>query len=119
MTLRNLANELKEVVEWYQLGISLGIKSYRLDEIRMNRMGDVQHCKLSMLDVWLRGDIYASWNKMVGALDENGHSFVADRIRAKYLGIIAGKFLLVDSIQATANQMAVQRGSSFDLLMVI
>ena len=80
----------------------------------MNRMGDVQHCKLSMLDVWLRGDIYASWNKMVGALDENGHSFVADRIRAKYLGIIAGKFLLVDSIQATANQMAVQRGSSFD-----
>ena len=77
-------------------------------------MGDVQHCKLSMLDVWLRGDIYASWNKMVGALDENGHSFVADRIRAKYMGIIAGKFLLLcpcmvirlaDSIQAAANQI--------------
>ena len=87
LTLRNLATELQEVVDWYRVGLSLGIKSYQLEEIRINRMGDAMHCKLSMLDSWLRGDVEASWNKLAGALEESNHSFIADRIREKYLGI--------------------------------
>ena len=87
LTLRNLASELQEVVDWYRVGLSLGIKSYQLEEIRINRMGDAMHCKLNMLDLWLRGDVDASWSKLVGALAESNHSFIADRIREKYLGI--------------------------------
>ena len=87
LTLRNLATELQEVVDWYRVGLSLGIKSYQLEEIRINRMGDAMHCKLSMLDSWLRGDVEASWSKLAGALEESNHSFIADRIREKYLGI--------------------------------
>ena len=95
LTLRNLASELQEVVDWYRVGLSLGIKSYQLEEIRINRMGDAMHCKLSMLDSWLRGDVEASWSKLAGALEESNHSFIADRIREKYLGIKikAGKLL--------------------------
>ena len=87
LTLRNLASELQEVVDWYRVGLSLGIKSYQLEEIRINRMGDAMHCKLNMLDLWLRGDVDASWSKLVGALAESNHSFIADRIQEKYLGI--------------------------------
>ena len=101
LTLRNLASELQEVVDWYRVGLSLGIKSYQLEEIRINRMGDAMHCKLNMLDLWLRGDVEASWSKLVGALAESNHSFIADRIREKYLGIKikAGKLLSICSVE--------------------
>ena len=101
LTLRNLASELQEVVDWYRVGLNLGIKSYQLEEIRINRMGDAMHCKLNMLDLWLRGDVDASWSKLVGALAESNHSFIADRIQEKYLGIKVkpSKLLSVCSVE--------------------
>lgn len=84
--MRNLANALAEVIQWYELGIALGIKPFKLEEIRRNRMGEVQLCKLNLLDYWLRSDLDASWEQLAGALEDIDHTDAAQRIRQKYLG---------------------------------
>ena len=84
LTVRNISNILVEVVNWYQFGIALGMKSYKLEEIRHNRMGDVQLSKLSMFDIWLRSDLKASWEKIADALRELGLDVLAEKVLAEY-----------------------------------
>ena len=44
--MRNITVVIREVTEWREVGVKLGIKPYKLEEIRLNRMNDVQHCKV-------------------------------------------------------------------------
>ena len=46
LTMRNITVVIREVTEWREVGVKLGIKPYKLEEIRLNRMNDVQHCKV-------------------------------------------------------------------------
>ena len=57
--MKNLTSLLSEVVDWKLLGTCLGIKHYKLVEVDRNNMGNIQLCKLGMLDVWLRIDLEA------------------------------------------------------------
>ena len=52
--MRNITLAIREVVEWYFLGISLNIDRHKLDEIRINRQNNPQHCKVSLqyMHVW-------------------------------------------------------------------
>ena len=84
--MRNIVLALREVTNWRSVGVALEIKPYKLEEIRLNRMNDVQQCKFSLIDHWLRTDLEASWRKLASALDEAGEHTSANRIRAKYLG---------------------------------
>ena len=84
--MRNIVLALREVTNWRSVGVALEIKPYKLEEIRLNRLNDVQQCKFSLIDHWLRTDLEASWRKLASALDEAGEHTSADRIRAKYLG---------------------------------
>ena len=84
--MRNLVLALREVTNWHSVGVALEIKPYKLEEIHLNQMNDVQQCKFSLIDHWLRTDLEASWRKLASALDEAGELASANRIRAKYLG---------------------------------
>ena len=95
--MRNLTNQLIEVVKWYPLGVALGIPAYKLDAIEQNQRGDVGRCKMGMLDVWLRSDLEASWEKLARALEDD-YVAVAARIRKKYLGSSQGTLSDVLSI---------------------
>jgi hypothetical protein len=78
---RNITNELVDVMEWEPVGVVLGISATKLHEIRANRMNNGPLCKISMADTWLRSDVNASWEKLADALDATNNSIQADAIR--------------------------------------
>ena len=82
--MRNITNELVDVLEWEPVGIALGISATKLHEIRANRMNNGPLCKISMADTWLRSDVNATWEKLANALDDTNNSVQADAIRNKY-----------------------------------
>ena len=82
--MRNITNELVDVLEWESVGIALGISATKLHEIRANRMNNGPLCKISMADTWLRSDVNATWEKLAKALDDTNNSVQADAIRNKY-----------------------------------
>ena len=86
LTMRNIVRAIREVLNWSNIGTSLGVMPYKLEEIRINRRGDVQECKFSLIDHWLRTDVDASWEKLASALDEANEIICAGHIRRQYLG---------------------------------
>lgn len=93
--MKNLLNVLVELVRWEDLGAHLGLKHYKLTEIERNKRGDVGQCKLALVDMWLRTDVNASWEKLVQALRDMGgaetegedgdHARIIEKIRRNYL----------------------------------
>ena len=90
LNVRNISNALVAVTDWYNLGVALGIQPHKLDTIRINHHGTVNHCKFNLYDLWLRTDLDASWSKLARALSEAGETKAAATVREKYLGIIHG-----------------------------
>ena len=82
--MRNITNELVDVLDWETVGLELGISATKLHEIRANRMNNGPLCKISMADTWLRSSVDASWEKLAEALDNTGNSAQAEAIRNKY-----------------------------------
>ena len=81
-----LVREVKEV-DWYQLGIFLGIKQYKLRELKqMYQHHGSDTIKAEMFDLWLKGNLDASWEALVTALIEMGERVVAGRVSEKYCG---------------------------------
>lgn len=70
-------NQLAEVSEWELLGSNLGIKKHKLNEIKEERRGKASHCRMDMLDYWLRSDVKASWLKLVQALEKMEGEYAA------------------------------------------
>ena len=52
--LPSLMTALVTVVDWFTLGVYLGVKCHTLEEIRIQHRDHVSHCKLDMLKAWLR-----------------------------------------------------------------
>ena len=88
LSVRVLTNELVEVYDWEKLGLNLGIKKYKLREIKKNRSDELSLCKLDLFDLWLRSDITASWQKMIGAVKQLGeYEELVVSLSETYLGI--------------------------------
>lgn len=58
-------NEIKDVTNWRDLGIQLGLSPAKLNEIQESE-GD--ESTLKMITVWMKIDLEASWEKLVKAL---------------------------------------------------
>ena len=81
-----MSNILVEVDKWETLGINLGLKKYKLKEIDRSKLGDIALCRLDLIDLWLRSDIYASWEKLIEALTKmDDYSTTIERIRTEFL----------------------------------
>ena len=64
-----LSSELKEVVNWYHLGVCLKIPDYQLKIIARNNPQDVETCRLEMLSLWMN-TVQGKWATLVHALVE-------------------------------------------------
>ena len=83
---RRLSNALAKVTKkWDELGIELDIAQCDLDNIERSKMGDVNRCKLALIDKWLSVDVFASWEKLAQALEAIGEPKIAAEIREEYL----------------------------------
>ena len=50
-----LVAALRSVHQWFPLGIHLGLSCPTLKIIEQNERGQVERCRIEMLDVWLKG----------------------------------------------------------------
>lgn len=66
-------------MDWFQLGIHLGIPHYRLSIIKADNQ-NVEKCKVAMLQWWLENSVKAKWSTIVWALFKAGKRGLANKI---------------------------------------
>ena len=81
-----LSRELIEVVDWYQLGLNLGLPKHDLDKIQQNYHLGNNRQRLEMLDLWLRRTPNAARGDVVSALEQMGENRIAEDMRLKDKG---------------------------------
>lgn len=81
-----LSHELIEVVDWYQLGLNLGLPKHDLDKIQQNYHLGNNRQRLEMLDLWLRRTPNAARGDVVSALEKMGENRIAENMRQKDKG---------------------------------
>ena len=59
---------LVEAVEWYDLGLQLGVEDAELKVIQKNNPGDLRACRRDMFRAWLRIASHPSYKQLVDAL---------------------------------------------------
>ena len=65
---------LSTVYQWFQLGIHLGLSFSTLKTIEINERGNVEMCRISMLDTWLKSpEEKRSKNVLQSALKQLAH----------------------------------------------
>lgn len=77
--------ELTEVINWFELGVQLGIPVHTLLEIRVDcRL--TRECRMQMLIKW--GEIEkCTWLKLIKALIKIDHRKLASRIAQEHPGM--------------------------------
>ena len=86
LNLKNLSTELVTVINWFLLGINLGLPKHELSKIQQNyaHQGNDQQ-RVEMLYLWLQRTPNATWEDVVRALQQMGENVVAENIREKYI----------------------------------
>ena len=82
--LDEVKTSLRDLVEWKDLGLKLGILYPTLQKIEKNRHGMVEECKREMLAAWLQivdKVSEPSWTTLVDALESIGEIRLADEIK--------------------------------------
>ena len=82
--MKNLSTELVTVINWFLLGINLGLPKHELSKIQQNyaHQGNDQQ-RVEMLYLWLQRTPNATWEDVVRALEQMGENRVAENIREK------------------------------------
>ena len=84
VTIKELINELHDVISWFQLGIYLDISPSELMKIRADHMEKTDNCKIEMLVTWLKQTTNASWSAVVRALVGIRMGALAQKVAVKY-----------------------------------
>ena len=87
LELKDVVIAVKDVTEWYDLGLQLGLPDYALASIA--RHPDVPGHKRMMLSEWLQFDTRASWEKLADALAIIGNNVLAENVRRQFMATVA------------------------------
>ena len=79
----NLLEVLAEVMDWYSLGIHLGLKPYQLNIIEKDYQGDNERQKLEMLSLYGSSVTKFDWREIVVALMKMRKFWIARQIARK------------------------------------
>ena len=79
LNVQNLSPELATVINWYTLGLNLGLPKHELDKIECDYQKNDRR-KAEMLDLWLRRTPNATWNDVMRALEQMGENRVVENI---------------------------------------
>ena len=72
------------VLDWFTLGLKLGLSSYNLDTIQEDYPRGNKACKRVMFHQWLKRDVDSSYKKLIYALEEMGEFKIASDLRKQY-----------------------------------
>ena len=84
--LDDVQESVKEIVDWIDLGLKLGIHYYTLMKIE-EESRRVERCKREMLAAWLQGEDDAkeqTWSTLVDALEKMDCIATSQQIRMKH-----------------------------------
>ena len=84
LKLHNLSSELASVIDWFSLGLNLGLQKHELTKIERDYQGNDRR-RVEMLDLWLHRTPNVTWEDVVTALQQMGENTVAEIIREKYI----------------------------------
>ena len=83
LKLQRVVIAVKDVTEWYELGLQLGLPDSALRLVAAHP--DIMGHKRTMLSEWLQYDPEASWEKLAGALTTIGKNVIAANIRSHFV----------------------------------
>ena len=75
---------LIQTVEWYNIGLQLGVEDAELKVIQQNHPRDSEACKREMFSAWLQKASSPSYQQVVEALRAVGENREADRLCMKH-----------------------------------
>ena len=78
-----LVEELKDVTDWFNFGVHLGIPHEELMVIGKDYNMDTERCKLETLIVWGKREL-CTWSKVIEALIRIEMFALAEKIAEKY-----------------------------------
>ena len=85
LTLKQVENELKEVTDWFSLGLQLEITIAKLDLIEKKHPKEPERCKLDVLDFWFANAQDRSWQALLKALEAmEKHGRLVRRLNSEY-----------------------------------
>ena len=84
LELKDLVLAVKDITDWYGLGLQLSLPEYMLNIIKAERL-PVEESAREMLSKWLDYDPDASWEKLASALEAMGKRAMAERIRRQFV----------------------------------
>ena len=87
LELKDVVIAMKDVTEWYELGLQLRLPDSTLALIA--RDPDVAGHQRMMLSKWLQFDTEASWEKLAAALAVIGKNVLAENVRRRFMGAVA------------------------------
>ena len=71
------------VVDWFSLGLQLGVPYEELKKISVECRNNVEHCKARMLNFWLNNSS-VSHKQLVASLHSIGHGNLAAKLQVTY-----------------------------------
>ena len=109
LELKDIVLAVREVTEWHDLGLQLGLPEYVLKVIASHP--NVEEHQRMMLSKWLESDPLASWEKLAAALFTIGKKVCAENVRRQFLGLLPIQSGAVVPVQsgAVVEQDAKQR----------
>ena len=85
--LKQILRDIKEVTDWYSLGIQLEIPTSHLRHIEDNYGSNAKRCKMEVVDYWLQNDPEPTKSKLAQAVEDmGGHANVVQTLRASCEG---------------------------------
>ena len=75
---------LIQTVEWYNIGLQLGVEDAELKVIQQNYPRDSEACKREMFSAWLKKASSPSYQQLVEALRAVGENREANDLCKKY-----------------------------------
>ena len=71
--------------KWFSFGVHLGLPTNELEKIEASHRGELDRCKIAMLQYWLTNSANPTWKDVVQALEKIGQAVLALRVQEKYL----------------------------------
>ena len=83
LLLKDLINELQDVIDWFYLGMCLNVPIPTLLTIKQD-LRNTDDCRIKMLTAWMNQEEEPTWSKIVAALHEMKKTALAEQIGSKF-----------------------------------
>ena len=88
LTLGNIQRALGAVTAWFPLGVQLDVPTEYMRRFEQAHRGDVERCKLDVLEYWMHSSEHVSWQGLASALsDVGGYGWIVRSLMRKEEGL--------------------------------